>query len=94
VEVEESHTVDGKKRTFLASRRLVRDEERNITKLLGFLIDVTEWKQRLLDTSGQIEVERLKSEVQRLSTEHSKIAHVLLAKSLTFRISSSLFKSI
>lgn len=80
VEAEESHTVNGMERTFLASRRLARDEERDSTKLLGFLIDVTEWKQLLLDKSEQIEIERLKSEVQRLSIEHSNISHVLLAK--------------
>jgi PAS domain S-box-containing protein len=80
MEAEESHTVNGKDRTFLASRRLVRDEERDITKLLGFLIDVTELKQLLVDKSEQIEVDRLKNEVQRLSTEQNKIAHILLAK--------------
>jgi PAS domain S-box-containing protein len=80
MQAEESHTVNGEERTFLASRRLIRDEERDITKLVGCLIDITEWKQLLLEQSGQMEVERLKNEVQRISTEQSKIAHILLAK--------------
>jgi PAS domain S-box-containing protein len=124
MEVEENRFVNGEERTFLATRRLIKGEEGDITNLLGVLIDVTErkrqeeqWKQLSVERSRQIEslmsdvekalkfagqqeenfktlraslemqismrdveLERLRSELQQHSAERKNAAHILLTK--------------